>query len=150
MSTSTYSLLLALHLVGATIWTGGHMVLALTVLPRALRSKRAAILLDFEQGFERIGLPALATQIVTGLWLAHRLLGSPANWLESTPIAHLVQLKLLCLGATVVLAAHAKTRVLPRLRDENLPVMAWHIAGVTVFSVLFVLLGSRFRFGGLP
>lgn len=147
---TTYYLLLTLHLTGAAIWTGGHLVLATTVLPRALRAKRASILLDFEQGYERIGMPALAVQIVTGLWLAHRLLGAPENWLGGSPLAHVVHFKLLCLAGTAALAVHAKTRVLPRLSDEPLPVMAWHIAGVTVFSVLFVLAGASARLGGFP
>jgi putative copper export protein len=150
MSTTLYYLLLTLHVLGATIWTGGHLVLATTVLPRALRAKRASVLTDFEQGYERVGMPALAVQIVTGLWLAHRLLGSPANWFGAAPLAHIVQVKLLCLAGTAALAIHAKTRVIPRLNDDNLPMMAWHIAGVTMFSVLFVLAGASARLGGFP
>ena len=150
MSTTLYYILLTLHVLGATLWTGGHLVLATTVLPRALRAKRASILTDFEQGYERVGMPALAVQIVTGLWLAHRLLGSPANWFSDAPLAHIIHIKLLCLAGTAALAIHAKTRVIPRLNDDNLPVMAWHIAGVTVFSVLFVLAGASARLGGFP
>lgn len=150
MSTTTYYILLFLHILGATIWTGGHLVLATTVLPRALRARRAAILMDFERGYEQVGMPALGVQVVTGLWLAHRLLGSPAHWLDATPLAHVVQFKLLCLAGTAALAIHAKTRVLPRLCDDNLPVMAWHIGGVTGFSVLFVLAGASARLGGFP
>lgn len=150
MSTTLYFCLLSLHLLGAMLWTGGHIVLATTVLPRALRARRAAILIDFEQGYERVGMPALAVQIVTGLWLAHRLLGAPASWFTATPLAHVVQVKLFCLAGTAALAIHAKTRVIPRLNDDNLPVMAWHIAGVTVFSVLFVLAGASARLGGFP
>ena len=150
MSNSLYYILLTLHVLGAAIWTGWHLVLATTILPRALRAKRASILTDFEQGYERVGMPALAVQIVTGLWLAHRLLGSPANWFGDAPLAHIVHVKLLCLAGTAALAIHAKTRVIPRLNDDNLPVMAWHIAGVTVFSVLFVLAGASARLGGFP
>ncbi|MDQ5979851.1 MAG: hypothetical protein QG602_2826 [Verrucomicrobiota bacterium] len=150
MSTPLYYILLTLHVLGATIWTGGHLVLATTVLPRALRAKRASILTDFEQGYERVGMPALAVQIVTGLWLAHRLLGSPADWFGDAPLAHVIHVKLLCLAGTAALAIHAKTRVIPRLNDGNLPVMAWHIAGVTVFSVIFVLAGASARLGGFP
>lgn len=150
MSTTLYYILLTLHVLGATLWTGGHLVLATTVLPRALRARRASILTDFEQGYERVGMPALAVQIVTGLWLAHRLLGSPANWFSDAPLAHIIHIKLLCLAGTAALAIHAKTRVIPRLNDNNLPVMAWHIAGVTVFSVLFVLAGASARLGGFP
>ncbi|HEY8995593.1 MAG TPA: CopD family protein [Lacunisphaera sp.] len=150
MSTTTYFVLLLLHILGATIWTGGHLVLATTVLPRALRAKRAAILSDFEQGYERVGMPALALQIVTGLLLAYRLLGAPSHWFEAHPLAHVVQFKLLCLAGTGALAVHAKTCVTPRLCDDNLPVLGWHIAGVTVFSVLFVVAGASARLGGFP
>lgn len=66
MSITLYYFLLSLHLLGATLWTGGHFVLATTVLPRAL------------------------------------------------------------------------------------PLMAWHITGVTVFSVLFVFAGASARLGGFP
>src|SRR6187551_132556 len=100
MSTGTYYVLLLLHILGATVWAGGHLVLALTVLPEALRDRRAATVSAFEQRFEKIGLPALAVQIITGLWLAHHLLGSPGNWLHNTPVAHVVQVKLGLLAVT--------------------------------------------------
>jgi hypothetical protein len=77
-------------------------------------------------------------------------LGSPIHWLDASPLARVVQFKLLCLAGTVALAAHAKTRVLPRLSDATLPVMAWHVAGVTLFSVLFVAAGASGRLGGFP
>ena len=77
---ASYYTFLSLHILGATIWAGGHLVLALTILPDALRQQRAAIVSQFEQRFERIGLPALGVQIVTGLWLAEHLLGSPDHW----------------------------------------------------------------------
>lgn len=150
MDTTIYYILLLLHILGATVWTGGHLVLATTVLPRALRARRAAILMDFERGYERLGMPALGLQVFTGLWLAHRLIGSPANWLDASPLAHVVQFKLLCLVGTAALAIHAKTCAIPRLCDDNLPVMAWHIGGVTIFSVLFVLAGASARLGGFP
>jgi putative copper export protein len=146
----TYYTLLCLHILGATIWVGGHLVLATTILPRALKARKASIITDFEQGYERLGMPALAVQILTGLWLAHRLLGSAANWLGDTPQAHLVHVKLLCLAATVGLAIHAKTRVIPRLRDDNIPVLGAHIVGVTILGVLFTFAGASLRLGGYP
>lgn len=150
-ATAVYYLVLCLHLVGACLWVGGHLVLAVRILPRALREKKASLIRDFEQGYERLGLPALGTQVLTGLWLAHRILGgSPAAWLADNGPARVVQLKLALLAATVALAIHAKTRVIPRLRDDNLPLMGWHIAGVTLFGVLFVLAGASLRLGGYP
>ncbi len=70
--------ILALHVLGATIWTGGHLVLAFTVLPRALRARDPAILQDFEQGYERIGIPALLVQLPPGS-------GWPGRWCP-TPV----------------------------------------------------------------
>ena len=63
---ASYYIALSLHILGATIWAGGHLILATTILPRALREHRAAAVSEFERSFERIGLPALAVQIVTG------------------------------------------------------------------------------------
>lgn len=147
---ASYYILLSLHILGATIWAGGHLVLALTILPDALKQQRAATVSEFEQRFERIGLPALGVQIVTGLWLAERLLGSPGNWFDSNSIARTVQVKLGLLAITVGLAAHARFRVIPKLSDSTLPTLAWHIRIVTLAAVLFVLAGATIRFGGYP
>jgi putative copper export protein len=143
-------LVLVLHLVGAAVWAGGHLVLATTILPAALRARRAAAVSEFEQRFERIGLPALVVQVATGLWLAERLLGAPGHWFEVRPLAHVVQVKLGLLAATVALAVHARFRVVPRLSDDSLPTLAWHIRAVTVLAVLLVLAGASTRFGGYP
>ncbi|MEO6122628.1 MAG: CopD family protein [Ilumatobacteraceae bacterium] len=147
---ASYYIVLSLHILGATIWAGGHMVLALTILPDALRQRRAATVSEFEQRFERIGLPALGLQIVTGLWLAQHLLGSPGNWFDANSVARTVQVKLGLLALTVALAVHARFRVIPKLSDETLPTLAWHIRIVTGAAVLFVLAGASIRFGGYP
>jgi putative copper export protein len=147
---ASYYIVLSLHILGATVWAGGHLVLATTILPDALRTKRAATVSEFEQRFERIGLPALGVQILTGLWLAEHLLGSPANWFDSNAIARTVQVKLALLALTVGLAVHARFRVIPKLTDATLPTLAWHIRIVTLAAVLFVLAGASIRFGGYP
>jgi putative copper export protein len=145
-----YYIALSLHILGATVWAGGHLVLALTILPRALREHRSAAVSEFERSFERIGLPALAVQILTGLWLAHHLLGSPGNWFDDNPVARVVQVKLGLLVLTLGLAVHARFRVIPKLSDDTLPTLAWHIRLVTLAAALFVLAGASIRFGGYP
>jgi putative copper export protein len=147
---ASYYIVLSLHILGATIWAGGHLVLAVAIVPEALRQRRAAIVSEFEQRFERIGLPALAVQIVTGLWLAERLLGSPDHWFDGNSVARTVQVKLGLLVVTVGLAIHARFRVIPKLSDSTLPTLAWHIRIVTLAAVLFVLAGASIRFGGYP
>ena len=147
---ASYYSILCLHILGATIWAGGHLVLAVTILPAALRQRRAATVSEFEQRFERIGLPALAVQIVTGLWLAERLLGSPSNWFDSNSVARTVQVKLGLLAVTLALAVHARFRVITKLSDATLPTLAWHIRIVTLAAVLLVLAGASIRVGGYP
>jgi hypothetical protein len=63
-------LLVIIHALAATVWTGGHLVLDLGVLPRALRAQSAAQIRAFEVVFEPLGLTALAIQVFTGLWMA--------------------------------------------------------------------------------
>lgn len=145
-----YYLALCLHLLGAAVWAGGHLVLALSVLPAALRERRAAPVEEFERRFERVGLPALGIQVLSGLWLAHHLLGAPGQWFGSSPVAHVVQVKLGLLAVTVIVAIHARVRVVPRLSDESLPRLAVHIRVVTALAVVFVLAGASIRVGGYP
>jgi putative copper export protein len=147
---ASYYTFLSLHILGATVWAGGHLVLALTILPNALRQQSAAPVNEFERRFERLGLPALAVQIVSGLWLAERMLGSPDHWFEGNSLARLVQVKLGLLAVTLGLAIHARFRVIPKLSDATLPTLAWHIRIVTLAAVLLVLAGASIRFGGYP
>lgn len=144
-----YVILLILHVLGACIWAGGHLVLATSVLPRALRERRAQIVADFEHGYERLGIPALLIQVATGLWLAYIRVGPPSGWFASSPIAHLVQIKLALLLGTVGLALHARLSLVPKLTDATLRPLAAHILAVTVLAVLFVIAGVFFRVGGI-
>ena len=61
---SVFSLLVIVHALAATVWTGGHLVLDLGVLPRALRAQSAAQIRAFEEVFEPLGLTALAIHLV--------------------------------------------------------------------------------------
>jgi putative copper export protein len=145
-----YGWFILLHILSATVWTGGHLVLALTILPRVLREKSPAELLRFESAFERIGLPALFLQVVTGVWLAYRLVPDVTQWFAfDNPVSRLVAAKLLLLTITVVLAADSRLRIIPRLSASNLTSLAWHIVVVTIVSVLFVVVGVSFRTGWL-
>ena len=147
---ASYYVFLSLHILGAAVWAGGHLVLAVTILPGALRERRAAAVSEFEQRFERVGLPALGVQVVTGIWLAERLLGAPGNWFAGDALARTVQVKLGLLALTLALAVHARFRVIPKLADDTLPTLAWHIRIVTLAAVLCVLAGASIRLGGYP
>src|SRR3989337_813590 len=104
-----YGTILILHILGATIWTGGHLVLALTVLPRVLREKTPSELLQFETSFERIGIPALLIQVVTGVWPAHRMVPDLSRWFDfGNSASHLILAKLILLALTIAFAVDAR------------------------------------------
>ena len=146
---SVFSLLVIVHALAATVWTGGHLVLDLGVLPKALRARDAGAIRAFEETFEPLGLSALAIQVVSGLGMVgielpgFRGLFNPAN-----PIGVLAGVKLLLLAATVGLALHARLRLIPHLRDDNLAPLAWHIRGITALAIAFVVVGAGIRLGG--
>lgn len=143
-----FGIILLFHLLGATVWTGGHLILATVILPRALKHHDVEGIRNFENAYEKIGIPALAVQIASGLWLAHRMLPDVSLWFQwHHPIARLVLLKLSLLGVTALLAVDARLRIIPRLGPHNLHSLAWHIIPVTVISMLFVVVGVAFRTG---
>ncbi len=145
-----YGIVLLLHVLGATIWTGGHLVLSHVVLPAALRERSPQRLLDFEHRFERVGMPALLVQVITGLLLAYRYLPKVSSWFAfDHALSHLVATKLTLLVLTLALAVHARVRLVPRLTPETLPRFAMHIRLVTLISVLFVVAGVSLRAGWL-
>ena len=105
---------------------------------------------NFESAYEKIGMPALIIQVITGLMLAHRMLPDVSLWFDmSIPLAHGIAAKLTLLGLTVLFALDARFRVVPKLSASNLVDMAWHIIPVTLFSILFVIVGVSFRAGWL-
>ncbi|MBW8190568.1 CopD family protein [Neiella marina] len=145
-----YGTLLLLHLLAATIWTGGHIILATVILPKALRQRSVAHLQNFETAYERVGMPALIVQIITGLMLAYRLVPDIGGWFNpANPLAHIIMAKLTLLGLTLALAIDARFRVIPNLTPDKLVDMAFHIVPVTLISILFVVVGISIRTGWL-
>ena len=144
-----YPLFLILHVLGATVWTGGHIVLVLAFLLEALRRGDPEIVKFFESRYERVGVPALIVQVLTGLWLASAYVPDWRHWLAfDTPVSRMIGLKLLLLAATVALAVDARVRLIPRLGENNLRALAWHIVPVSVLAVLFAVVGVGLRVGG--
>ena len=138
--------IIVIHVLSATVWTGGHLVLALTVLPRALKARDAKIIAEFEHGYERLGLPALLIQVVTGFWLALEHAPEPSSWFAFSDLeTSMIGVKVILLAATLGLAVHARTRVLPELSAASLRLLAWHIVPVTILSVLLATAGVLLR-----
>ncbi len=142
--------LVFLHILAATVWTGGHLVLATVVLPKVLRERSPEMLHSFESAYERIGIPALIVQVVTGFWLAYQLVPDVGQWFDfDNPLSRPIAAKIALLIITILFALDARLRLIPNLSRDNLNAMPWHIVPVTIISVLFVFVGVAFRTGWL-
>jgi len=146
-----HHLLLIIHLLSATIWVGGHLLLVLGYLPQALKEKNQNIILDYEKKYEPVGMTALILLVITGVLMAYNYGVSIEYWFHfATPIEKVVSTKLLLILLTVLFALSAQFRVLPKLKHspDKLPEMTFHILSVTLIGVLMVIFGSFVRFGG--
>ncbi len=138
--------LILFHVLGATIWAGGHLILSIGFLPKALKEKNIRIILDFEKQYERVGIPALLLQVITGFWMAAAYVPF-GDWLSlTTPHHAYLWVKIILLLSTIGFAVHARFFIIPKLTIEKLPMLAFHIITATVLAVSFVITGLSFRF----
>lgn len=143
--------LLIIHLLSATIWVGGHLLLVFGYLPQALKDKDPGIILNYEKKYEPVGMTALVLLVVTGILMACKYGVSIEYWFQfATPVEKVVSTKLLLLFLTAAFALSAQFRVIPKLKNnpDKLPEMAFHILSVTTIGVLMLIFGSYIRFGG--
>ena len=76
------------------------------------------------------------------------MLPDPSLWFGfDNDLSVLISAKLAILTLTVLVALHARFRVIPTLSVARLNYFALHIAAVTLLSVSFVVVGSLFRTG---
>ena len=145
-----YKVMVMLHMLGASAWIGGHAVLMLTVLPKAIRENCPQPILDFERGYGRLGLAALIVQLATGLWLVRRWIGEWATvFSEPTPQGHLVLSKLTILVLTVALGGYTYHRVIPVLATRGFKAFVVLSTVTTALAVVMLILGVGIRTGGL-
>ncbi|MGB0894628.1 MAG: copper resistance protein CopD [Parashewanella sp.] len=143
-----YNVALALHLLAATIWTGGHIILACSILPYAIKNKDLPFLKQFESCYEKVGMPALLIQVMTGMYLAKIMLPKGSVLFDfADPMSKLISIKLILLAITAVLALDARLRIIPKLSPSTVTALAWHIVPVSIVSVLFAVVGVSFRTG---
>ncbi|MFL0790547.1 MAG: CopD family protein [Prochlorococcus sp.] len=141
--------LVLFHVLAATVWTGGQLLLNFRVLPKALREGSVNQIRSFEELFEPLRVSSLAIQVVSGLWLLWIYLPDGRGLFSfQTQTSVLLTAKLLLLVAIVALGLHAQLRLIPNLTDETLPELAWHICAVSIVSIAFVVVGAGIRLGG--
>lgn len=145
-----HQLLLIIHLVAACIWVGGHMLLCLRYLPKALKEQDPGIIRDFEKQFEPLGIPALIISIITGIMMAYDYNVTVSQWFSfSGSIEKIISIKLSLLFLTLLLAAHARIFIIPKLNLKSLPFMAFHIILITLVGAGMLVFGSLVRIGGI-
>lgn len=140
--------LIILHVLGATIWIGGHLLLSLCYLPASLKMKDPLIIAAYEKKYEAIGFPALLIQLITGIWMAVSYYHVPL-FSFTTAIEKAITLKLIFLFVTILLAMNVRFFIFPKLRSDNLWLLAAHIIAVTLISIFMLYLGVSIRFGGI-
>ena len=144
-----FKFLVAAHVLAATVWTGGQLLLNLRVLPKALQEGSVAQIRFFEELFEPLRVSSLGIQLVSGLWMIWIYLpGGRGLFTAQTQMTTLLTIKLLLLFAIVALGMHAQIRLIPNLTDENLQELALHIRCVSLVSIAFVVVGVGIRLGG--
>mgnify|MGYP000713519624 CR=1 FL=1 len=138
--------ILTLHILAATIWTGGHLILATVILPKVLKNRDIEGLMAFEMNYEKIGMPALIIQVITGFYLVYSIVPDISKWFSFSDFhTTRIGIKLILLLATVMFAMSAKFFVIPKLSKKTLPIMAIHIISVTLIGIAFVVIGSSFK-----
>jgi len=141
-----HTYILTLHILAATIWTGGHLILATVILPKILKNKDVEGLMAFEMNYEKIGMPALIIQVITGFYLIYNLAPNINTWFSFSNFnTTRIGIKLILLIVTILFAMSAKFFVIPKLSKKTLPIMAFHIISVTCLGIAFVIIGSSFK-----
>lgn len=141
---------LILHLLAASIWVGGHLLLAVRYLPEALKKKEASILINFKNKFEFVGIPSLLILLITGIVMTYDYGVLPKNWFSfSNNIEKIVSIKLILLFVTILLAINAQVFIFPKLKSNKLFPVAFLIISVTIIGITMLVLGSFVRIGGL-
>lgn len=140
-------ILILFHVIGACVWVGGHLVLLLSILPKALREKDPEVIRNFEERYEQIGIPSLFVQVITGLWMASEYF--PINeWFSFSDRWHThIGVKLIFLSITLILAIHARFFIIPKLTEKNLLLLGFHIILMTMLAIALLFTGVNFRLG---
>ena len=97
-----HHILLIIHLICAAIWVGGHLYIAISILPKAMKRKNHHLLLQFEKSYEPLGMSALLLLVITGVWMTFQFGISLHEWFSfSSPIERITSTKLLLLFTTL-------------------------------------------------
>lgn len=145
-----HQIILIIHLLAATVWVGGHLILLLRYVPKAIKNKSLDELSAFRKNFEPVGMPSLFILIITGIIMAYDYNVTIDKWfLFENAIEKIVSIKLILLFISLCLAFITIKFVLPSI-DKLSPFLLYFIIFlVTTIAVTMLILGSLVRVGGL-
>ncbi|GGC77798.1 hypothetical protein GCM10011508_01530 [Flavobacterium lutivivi] len=145
-----HQIILIIHLLAATIWVGGHLILLLRYVPKAIKTKSLEELSMFRKNFEPVGMPSLFVLIVTGIIMAYDYNVTIEKWfLFENAIEKIVSIKLILLFISLTLAFITIKFVLPSIDKLSPFILYFIIFLVTTIAVTMLILGSLVRVGGL-
>ena len=145
-----HQIILIIHLLAATIWVGGHLLLLLRYVPKAIKSKSLEELSAFRKNFEPVGMPSLFILIITGILMAYDYNITFEKWfLFENSIEKIVSIKLILLFISLTLAFITIKFVLPSINKISPFILYFIIFLVTTIAVTMLILGSLVRIGGL-
>ncbi len=138
---------IVLHVLAATVWTGGHLALVFMYLLPAFKNKDLKEILEFEVKYEKVGMPALLILVITGLYQSYYFIPDLSLWFDfSNHISAHFSAKIIMILMIVALALDMKLRVLKQVKP-NFYNFAVHVLAVTTLSVLLVIVGLSIRLG---
>lgn len=145
-----HQIILIIHLLAATIWVGGHLILAIRYVPKAITTKSLEELSIFRKNFEPIGIPSLLTLIITGILMAYDFNIPFEKWFSfENSIEKIVSVKIILLLISLSLAFITTKYILPFI-DKLSPFLLYFIIFlVTTIAVTMFILGSLVRIGGI-
>ena len=145
-----HQIYLIIHLLAATIWVGGHLLLLLRYVPKAIKSKSLEELSAFRKNFEPVGMPSLFILILTGILMAYDYNITFEKWfLFENSIEKIVSIKLILLFISLTLAFITLKFVLPSINKISPFILYFIIFLVTTIAVTMLVLGSLVRVGGI-
>lgn len=145
-----HQIILIIHLLAATIWVGGHLILLLRYVPKAIKTKSLDELSVFRKNFEPVGMPSLFILIITGILMAYDYNITFEKWfLFENSIEKIVSIKLILLFISLTLAFITIKFVLPSINKTSPFLLYCIIFLVTTIAVTMLILGSLVRVGGI-
>jgi len=143
------TIILLIHILSATIWVGGFLMLSISTLPKTLKNRSNENIAQLKTDYNKISIHILILQLLTGLWLAYNIVPDIASWFSFKIVfSHLIVGKLSLLVITFLLAIYGRTKIIPKLNEKSINSLAINIIIITLLSIGFVFIGMMFKTGG--